>query len=79
MNLSVSSTFVTVWAFNPNCFLRNVSMSTSTLFLGGVHQALKELDESGIHRTHFKRKSLYERLFNFSHTLGRGAENTETG
>src|ERR1700686_3646439 len=60
MNLSVSSTFVTVWAFNPNCFLRNVSMSTSILFLGGLHHALKELDESGIHGTHFKRKPLYE-------------------
>jgi hypothetical protein len=28
-------------------------MSTSILFLWGVHHALKELDESGIHGTHF--------------------------
>jgi hypothetical protein len=32
-HLSVSSTFLTVCAFNLSCFLRNVSMSTSILFL----------------------------------------------
>ena len=28
----LSSTFLTVCAFNPSCFLMNVSMSTSILF-----------------------------------------------
>src|SRR5712692_11849659 len=73
MKLSVSSTSVTVWAFNPNCFLRNVSMSTSIPLLKGVHHTLTQLDESGIHDAHFPRKSLHERHFNFNHTLGRGA------
>ncbi len=31
MNSSVSSTLVTVWAFNPSCFRLNVSMSTPIL------------------------------------------------
>jgi hypothetical protein len=74
MNLSVSSTFVTVWAFNPNCFLRDVSTSTAILPFWGVHYTLKELDESGIHATVFTRKSLHERHFNFNHAFGRGAE-----
>jgi hypothetical protein len=29
MHSPVSSTFVTLWAFNPNCFLINVSISIS--------------------------------------------------
>jgi hypothetical protein len=33
MHSSVSSTLVTVWAFNRNCFLINVSMSTSVRVL----------------------------------------------
>jgi hypothetical protein len=31
MNSSVSSTFVTIWNFNPNCFRTSVSMSTPIL------------------------------------------------
>jgi hypothetical protein len=38
MNRSVSSTFVTVCAFSPSCFLRNVSISTSILFFPGRQQ-----------------------------------------
>jgi hypothetical protein len=76
MNRSVSSTFVTVWAIKPNCFLRNVSMSTSILLLCRADTtALKELDESGIHTVHFTRKSLHQRHFNFNYTFGTGAEN----
>src|SRR5260370_16412458 len=43
MHSSVSSTFVTVWAFKRNCFLINVSMSTSgrllSYFLGRIHES----------------------------------------
>ena len=39
--------------------------------------APKELDEPGIHASHFTRKSLYEPHFNFNHTLGTGARNDE--
>jgi hypothetical protein len=50
MYRSVSSTVVTVCAFNPSCFLRNVSMSTSITSSPGLSTtaALKELDGSGI-------------------------------
>jgi hypothetical protein len=76
MNCSVSSTFVTVWAFNPNCFLRNVGMSTSILLLSGhTPQPSKELDESGIQASHFTYKSLHGRHFNFNYTLGTAAKN----
>jgi hypothetical protein len=37
MYWSFSSTFVTVWAFNPNCFLINVSTSTSIRSFRGCH------------------------------------------
>ena len=75
MNRSVSSTFITVWAFNLNCFLRNVSISTSILSSrgGACTTALKELDESGIQANHFTRKSLHARYFNFNHTFGTAA------
>ena len=50
MNSSVSSTFVTVCAFNPSCFLMNVSMSTSIPFLSWLcATTLKRLDGSGFH------------------------------
>jgi hypothetical protein len=52
-------------------------MSTAILFLWGVHHALKELDESGIHGTYFTRKSLHGRPFNFNHTFGKGARNSK--
>jgi hypothetical protein len=52
MHSSVSSTIVTVWAFNPNCFLMNVPIRTSIIFLSRCEQtALKGLDESEIHKT----------------------------
>src|ERR1017187_7262918 len=42
--LSVSSTLVTVCAFNLSCFLRNVSMSTSILFLSvAVHHSPQKI------------------------------------
>src|SRR5260370_35805254 len=41
--------------------------------LGAYTTALKELDESGIHASHFTRKLLHGRHFNFNHTLGIGA------
>src|ERR1017187_1020068 len=42
--LSVSSTLVTVCAFNLSCFLRNVSMSTSILFLSvAVHPSPQKI------------------------------------
>src|ERR1017187_8372353 len=44
MYLSVSSTLVTVCAFNLSCFLRNVSMSTSILFLSvAVHHSPQKI------------------------------------
>src|ERR1039457_170716 len=44
MYLSVSSTLVTVCAFNLSCFLRNVSMSTSILFLSvAVHHCPQKI------------------------------------
>src|SRR5260370_29181968 len=43
--------------------------------LGAYTTALKKLDESGIHASHFTRKLLHGRHFNFNHTLGIGAEN----
>jgi hypothetical protein len=41
-------------------------------FFTGLHHAPKELDESGIHASHFTRKLLHERHFNFNHTFGIG-------
>src|ERR1039457_6936441 len=44
MYLSVSSTLVTVCAFNLSCFLKNVSMSTSILFLSvAVHHSPQKI------------------------------------
>src|ERR1017187_3666136 len=44
MYLSVSSTLVTVCAFNLSCFLRNASMSTSILFLSvAVHHSPQKI------------------------------------
>src|ERR1700745_2092117 len=51
MNRSVSSTFVTVCAFNPSCFLRKVSISTSILFFSGAvnntPQRIRWIGDSG--------------------------------
>jgi hypothetical protein len=46
--------------------------------LGAYTTALKELDESGIHASHFTRKLLHGRHFNFNHTLGIGAKKSTT-
>jgi len=66
MAFSVSSTFVTVCAFNPNCFLRNVSMSTSILCLPvACKQASKRLDVSGFHNGHSAASLFYLKRFKF--------------
>jgi hypothetical protein len=74
MYSSVSSTLVTVCAFNPNCFLMNVSMSTSIPLLSGPPTAaLNRLDESRIQASRSAAKLLHLKLFNFNYTLWRGA------
>src|SRR5437764_14240507 len=71
---SVSSTFVTVCAFNPSCFLRNVSTSTSILFLSmAITTALKRLDVWRIHAVHSTANLLHLKSFNFNCTFWRGA------
>src|ERR1035437_9241891 len=71
MYRSVSSTFVTVCAFNPSCFLRNVSISTSiSSSLGPSTTALKELDGSGIQAAHSAGNLLHLKPFNFNCTFG---------
>jgi hypothetical protein len=72
MYRSVSSTLVTVCAFNPSCFLMNVSMSTSILFLSvAVNNNPQRLDESGFHADHVAANLLHLKLFNFNCTFGR--------
>jgi len=71
MNRSVSSTLVTVCAFNPSCFLRNVSTSTSIPSLSvAVTTALKGLDGLGIQAAHTAGNLLYLKPFNFNCTFG---------
>jgi predicted DNA-binding transcriptional regulator AlpA len=72
MYRSVSSTVVTVCAFNPSCFLRNVSMSTSITSSPGLSTtaALKELDGSGIQVAQSALQLLYLKSFNFNCTFG---------
>ena len=72
MYRSVSSTFVTVCDFNLNCFLRNVSTSTSIRlpFGGLITTALKGLDESGIQAAYSDGNLLYLKPFNLNCTFG---------
>jgi hypothetical protein len=75
MYRSVSSTVVTVWAFNPSCFLMNVSMSTSIPLLSGLPRAaLNTLDESRIQASRSEAKLLHLKHFNFNYTFWRGAQ-----
>ena len=74
MYCSVSSTLVTVCAFNPSCFLMNVSMSTSIPLLSGLPRAaLKGLDESRIQASRSVAKLLHLKLFSFNYTVWTGA------
>src|SRR5260370_40277372 len=46
---------------------------------GAYTTTLKELDESGIHASHFTTKLLHGRHFNFNQTLGIGANRWSVG
>src|SRR5579864_9387972 len=69
----------TVCAFNPSCFLMNVSMSTSIQILSGLQiRALKRLDEAGIQARHTVAELLRLKPFNSNCTFRRDAELTNS-
>jgi hypothetical protein len=66
MYRSASSTFVKIYASNPNCFLMNVSSHRQIFILSVVvDNAAKRLDESRVH-SGYTASLLHLRPFNFN-------------
>ena len=73
MYLSVSSTLVTVCAFNPSCFLINVSTSTSIRFLSmAINNYLRKVRRIEVSCPRSAANLLHLKPFNFNYTLGTG-------
>ena len=72
---AVSSTFVTVWAFKRNCFLINVSMSTSFGPFVVLWSGTMKINRYGVpFRPSLTRNLKHSMSFNRHYTFGIGAQ-----